>query len=126
MEKLQPQNIRTLALVGHGGAGKTAVTEAILFDTGAIPRMGKTDDGTAHTDYDPEEIHRKISVNAVPIVAAWEQTELNIVDCPGYVDFLPEVHAVLQDMDAAVLVVNGTHAVEAQTEKVWGYCKQLE
>ncbi|MBI3892493.1 MAG: elongation factor G [Candidatus Wallbacteria bacterium] len=126
MDKIAPENIRTLALVGHGSSGKTSLAEAILFDAGAIARMGKTDDGTAHTDYDPDEIHRKISINAVPITAMWQGTELNVVDCPGYVDFLPEVLTVLQDMDAAVLVANALHSNEAQAGKVWNYCQQLE
>ncbi|MBI4869713.1 MAG: elongation factor G [Candidatus Wallbacteria bacterium] len=126
MDKIAPENVRTLALVGHGGTGKTSLTEAMLFDTGGITRMGKVDDGTAHTDYDPDEIHRRISINAVPITATWRETELNVVDCPGYVDFLPEVQTCLQDMDAAILVANAVHANEAQNAKVWSFCSQLE
>ncbi|MBI4871965.1 MAG: elongation factor G [Candidatus Riflebacteria bacterium] len=126
MPKFGPDKIRTLALIGHGGSGKTSLAEAILFDTGVIGRMGKTDDGTTRTDYDPDEISRHISINAVPIAVEWSDVELNIVDCPGYVDFLPEVNVVMQDMDAAAIVVNATAGCEPQTEKAWNSCKHYE
>ncbi len=126
MGQFTPDKVRTLALVGHGGSGKTSVAEAMLFNAGATSRMGKTDDGTTKTDYDADEIHRKISINSVPIAVDWKDCELNVVDCPGYVDFLPEVHSILKAMDAAVLVVNATSASEAQTEKVHDFCQELE
>jgi elongation factor G len=114
-----PAKIRNVALVGHGGAGKTTLTEALLFCAGAVPRQGRVEDGTTTTDFDAEEVKRKISVSLALAPFEYEGHKINIIDCPGYADFVGEVDAALSAADLVVFVVSAVEGVEVQTEAVW-------
>jgi elongation factor G len=111
--------IRNVALVGHGGAGKTTLAEALLFMAGAIPRMGRVEDGNTVTDFDPEEQRRGISVSLALAPVEYEGHKINLIDTPGYADFVGDVIAALQAADVAVFVVSAVEGVEVQTEIAW-------
>jgi len=119
LKKYSVEAIRNVALVGHGGAGKTSLAEVMLFDTGAIDRLGRVDDGTATTDFDPDETRRTMSINAALAPFEWREKKINVVDCPGYLDFVGEVGSSLRVADAAVLVIAGPAGVEVGTETGW-------
>lgn len=123
MAKFTPGAIRDLALVGHGGSGKTTLTESFLFNSGAIGRMGSVDDGSCKTDYDPEEVARKISINSVPATIEWGSAQITAFDSPGFADFTPEVKSVLHNLDGVLLVLNAGGGVEAQASRYWHYCR---
>jgi len=112
-------NIRNVALVGHGGAGKTSLAEALLLCAGAIPRLGKVEDGTTVCDFDPEEQRRRISVSLALAPFELEGTKVNVLDTPGYADFVGDVGAALQAADLALFVVSAVEGVEVQTEIAW-------
>lgn len=124
MDKYSLENIRNIILLSHGGAGKTSLAEAILFSAGAISRMGKVDDGSSTSDYDPDEVKRKISINLSLLPCAWQDTKINILDAPGYADFVGEVKAGMRVCEGAVIVVCATSGVEVGTEQSWGYCEE--
>jgi elongation factor G len=119
MKDYAVDKIRNIAFVGHGSSGKTSLTAAILFDTGATSRLTKVDKGNTVTDYDPDEIERKISINAAVCYCEWKDHKVNIVDTPGYSNFLWDTKATLRAVDAAVIFVCGVAGVEVGTEKVW-------
>ena len=119
MKTFPPARIRNVALVGHGGAGKTTLAEALLFCAGAIPRQGRVEDGTTTTDFDAEEVKRKISVSLALAPFEYEGHKINLIDCPGYADFVGEVDAALSAADLVVFVVSAVEGVEVQTEAVW-------
>ncbi len=111
--------IRNVAVVGHGGVGKTTLVEALLFVAGAVERMGRVDDGTATTDFDPEEVRRKMTINTATAPLEWQDHKVNLLDTPGYPDFVGEAYAALRVADAAVFVVDALSGVQVQTEKLW-------
>ena len=111
--------IRNVAVIGHGGTGKTTLVEALLFEAGAIDRLGRVDDGNATTDYDPEEIRRKHSINLALAPLQWRGHKINLLDVPGYPDFVGEVASALRVVEGALLVVDGVSGVEVQTERGW-------
>lgn len=111
--------IRNVAVVGHGGVGKTTLVEALLFAAGAVERMGRVDDGTATTDFDPEEVRRKMTINTATAPVEWQDHKVNLLDTPGYPDFVGEAYAALRVADAAVFVVDALSGVQVQTEKLW-------
>ncbi len=119
MKSFPPQKIRNVALVGHGGAGKTTLAEALLFCAGAVSRQGRVEDGTTSTDFDAEEVKRRISLSVAMAPVEHDGHKLNILDCPGYADFLPDVAAALSVADLVVFVVSAVDGVEVQTEVVW-------
>ena len=119
MKSFPPAKIRNVALVGHGGAGKTSLTEALLHCSGTINRKGRVEDGTTVTDFDAEEVKRQISVSASCAPFEHAGHKINIIDCPGYADFLPDVEAALSVADMAIFVVSAVEGVEVQTEIVW-------
>jgi elongation factor G len=116
--------IRNIAFVGHGGVGKTSLVEVILFAAGAVTRQGKVDDGTTTTDFDPDEIKRKISLNTTVAYCDYRGHRLNLVDTPGYGDFVADARAGLRAVGAAVVVVDAVAGVQVQTEKVWKYASE--
>jgi elongation factor G len=118
------EKIRNVALVGHGGAGKTSLAEALLFCSGAVPRMGKVDDGSTVSDFDPEEQRRKISVSLALAPIEVDGHKINVLDAPGYADFVGDVIAALQAADLALFVVSAVEGVEVQTEIAWRLAEQ--
>ncbi|HQA50400.1 MAG TPA: elongation factor G [Syntrophomonadaceae bacterium] len=112
-------NIRNVALVGHGGTGKTSLVEAMLFNTGATKRIGKVDDGNTVSDYLPEEIKRKITISSSLVPCEYREHKINVIDTPGYSDFYFEVVGAMRVVDSMVIVMSATAGVEVQTEIVW-------
>jgi elongation factor G len=123
MRVYKTAEIRNVAVVGHGASGKTSLVDALAFAAGTSKRHGSVKDGTALTDYTPDEIERKYSINLALGVAEWMDTKLNLIDTPGYLDFTGEALAGVHAADGAVVVVSGTGGVEVGTEKVWEYCE---
>ena len=119
MKDYSAENIRNIALAGHGSSGKTSLAAAILFDAGVTSRLTKVDKGNTVTDYDPDEIERKISINATPCFCEWADHKINIIDTPGYSNFLWDTRAALRAVDGAVVLVDAVAGVEVGTEKVW-------
>jgi elongation factor G len=126
MKVYDAPSIRNIAVVGHGGCGKTSLVSALLYDMGAANRLGRVEDGTAVTDFDPDEIERKISLQAALAYGEWKKTKVNLIDAPGYAVFVGEAMAALRVADAAVLVVDAMHGVEVQTEKDWALAAERE
>jgi elongation factor G len=118
-------NLRNLALVGHGHAGKTTLVSAMLQTAGATQRFGHVDDGTATTDYDEEEIARKMSISTGLAFVEWGKTKINLLDTPGFNMFVHEAKMVLPVVDSALVVVDGVAGVEVVTQRVWGYCDEF-
>jgi elongation factor G len=118
--------IRNVAFVGHGASGKTSLVDALAFVSGSGRRHGSIKDGTTLTDYSPDEIARKHSINLGLGYAEWLDTKLNLIDTPGYLDYFGEVVSGLYAADAAVVVLSGTGGVEVGTEKVWEICDHLQ
>jgi elongation factor G len=119
MNVYEPRTIRNVLLVGHSGAGKTTLVEAMLFTAGAITRMGKVEDGNTVSDFDAEEVRRGISVSASLAPVEWRGTKINVIDVPGYADFIGDVQGALRAADACLFVVSAVDGVEVQTEVVW-------
>jgi len=117
--------IRNVGIVAHGGAGKTTLTEAILFDAGATARLGKVEDGTTVTDFDEDEIKRRMSINAALAYCEWRGHKLNLIDTPGASIYLTDTRSCLSVLDSALVVVSGVSGVQVQTEKVWA-CAEAE
>ncbi len=126
MQQYTLENIRNLALLSHCGAGKTSASEAILFTAGAITRLGKVDDGSTTSDYDPDEVKRKISINLSLLPCQWKGTKINLIDTPGYSDFVGEVRAAMRVSEAAIIVVCAASGVEVGTEQMWAYCEEAD
>jgi elongation factor G len=118
------ENVRNVAVVGHGHAGKTSLVSAMLYTAGATQRLGRVDDGSATTDYDDEEVNRKMSISTALAYAEWGNTKINFLDTPGFNMFIHEAQIVLPVVDAALVVVDGVAGVEVMTERVWGYCDE--
>jgi elongation factor G len=119
VQSFPPARIRNVALVGHGGSGKTTLAEALLFCSGAINRQGRVEDGSTTTDFDPEEIKRGISLSLALAPVEHQGHKINLIDCPGYADFFGDVAAALSVADLAVFVVSAVEGVEVQTQVAW-------
>ncbi|MFB3819836.1 MAG: GTP-binding protein, partial [Candidatus Methylomirabilales bacterium] len=119
MKRPETAKIRNLALVAHGSAGKTTLTEAMLFTAGATNRLGRVEDGTTVTDFDEDEIRRKISISTAMAWAEWKGHRLTLLDTPGFAAFIPDANTVLRVVDGAVAVVGAPDGVKVQTEKLW-------
>src|SRR5574342_205358 len=118
------KEIRNVAVVGHGASGKTSLVDALAFVAGTSKRHGSVKDGTALTDYTPDEIERKYSISLAMAVAEWMDVKINLIDTPGYLDFTGDALAGIYAADAAVVVLAATAGVEVGTEKVWEYCER--
>ena len=125
METFPTAKIRNVVLVGHGGSGKTTLAEALLFTAGAIPRTGRVEDGTTVCDFDPEATKRRISVSLALAPLAFEGHKINVIDTPGYADFVTDVAAAMRVADLAVFVVSAVEGVEVQTEIAWRMADEL-
>jgi len=126
MTKYSINEIRNIALVGHGDSGKTSLTEAILYDSKMITRLGNIGQGNTTTDYDPREIKKGITINSAFAFLNWKNCTINIIDTPGYLDFITDTKSSLRVVDNAVLVVCGVSGVEVQTEKVWDFAEEYK
>jgi elongation factor G len=126
MKEYKTEQIRNVALVAHGGAGKTSLTEALLFNTGVLTRMGRVEDGTTVSDFDDEEIRRSLSLSTSLIPCEWQEHKVNVLDTPGFLDFVGEVKNALRVVEGAVVLVDAVAGVEVGTELVWGYAAERE
>ncbi len=117
--------IRTIALLSHGGAGKTSLVEAMLFDAGETTRLGKVDENTSVMDFEPEEINRKITISTSFNTLKWNKHQVNVIDTPGDFNFIAETKASLHGADAALVLVDAIDGVRVQTEKVWEFADEL-
>ncbi|MBN2395145.1 MAG: elongation factor G [Candidatus Atribacteria bacterium] len=126
MTKYDANCVRTFAIVGHGDSGKTSLTEAMLYDANMITRLGKIEQGNTVADYDPKEIKRGITINSSLAFLHWKDFIFNIIDTPGYLDFIIDTKSSLSVVDSALIVVCGVSGVEVQTEKVWDYADEFQ
>ncbi len=130
MKVYEGAHLRNLALIGHGHAGKTTLVSAMLYTAGAVPRLGRVDDGSATTDYDEEEIARKMSISTGLAFVEWgkpdSRVKINLLDTPGFNMFVHEAKMVLPVVDAALVVVDGVAGVEVVTQRVWAYCNDID
>jgi elongation factor G len=125
MKEFTPEHLRNLAIIGHGGAGKTSLTEAMLFSAGSTTRLGKVEEGNTLSDYHPDEIERQISINTSLLCCEWKTHKINILDTPGYLDFTGEVKASLRVADTAVVLLKAVEGAEVGTEIVWKYTQEF-
>jgi elongation factor G len=119
LKSYKTEQIRNVALISHGGAGKTSLAEALLFTSGAINRLGKVEAGNTVTDFESDEIKRQVTIGTALAPLEWENVKINLLDTPGFFDFFADVQAALRVADSAVVVVCGVSGVEVGTEKVW-------
>jgi elongation factor G len=124
MLQYTPDRIRNVGLFAHGGAGKTSLAEAMLFDTKTVTRLGRVEDGNTVCDFDPDEIKRRISVNTAIAPLVWRETKINVVDSPGYADFVGDVKSALRVIDAAIIVMDASAGVEVGTEQAWRFAEE--
>ena len=125
MKENTADTVRNIALVGHGGAGKTSCAEGMLFAAGTTSRLGKVEEGNTVSDYHPDEIERRISINTSLMFCDWKGVKLNIIDSPGYIDFTGEVKSALRVADTALIMLKAFEGAEVGTEIVWGYTKEF-
>ena len=126
MKVYRTDEIRNVVLLGHGGSGKTSLAEAMAYVSGATSRMGKIADGNTISDFDKEEQKREFSISTSLVPIEWEKAKINILDTPGYFDFVGEVEEAVSAADAAVIVVSGKAGVEVGTEKAWELCDKYK
>ncbi|MGQ9824224.1 MAG: elongation factor G [Desulfotomaculales bacterium] len=121
MKNYPTEKVRNIGVVAHGGAGKTSLVEAMLFNTGAITRLGRVEDGTTTADYLPEEISRQITIHTSLVPCEWRGCKINALDTPGFADFIADVKAALRVADSLLFVISAVDGVEVQTEVIWDY-----
>ena len=119
MKTYAAERIRNVGLFSHGGAGKTSLSEAMLFTTGAVTRLGRVEDGNTVSDWDPDEAKRGMSISTSVIPIEWREHKLNILDTPGYADFVGDVKAAASVVDCAVILLDASAGVEVGTEMAW-------
>ncbi len=124
MKSYSANEVRNIVILGHSGAGKTTITEAALYFSGATKRFGKVDEGNTTSDYDAEEIRRKVSITTSIIPVEWNNKKINFLDTPGYFDFVGEAKASISIADASLIVVSAKSGVEVGTEKAWEYSEE--
>jgi len=125
LKEYTTDHLRNVVLLGHGSSGKTSLAEAMLFSSGATNRMGRVEDGSTTTDFDEEEIRRRISLSLATAPVEWKDHKINVLDTPGYTDFIGEVISAIRVADLALLLVDPVGGVEVGTELVWGYADAL-
>lgn len=126
MKIYSSEQIRNVALLGHGGSGKTTLTEAVAKVVGIIKRQGKVEEGNTISDFDKEEIKRGFSINTACIPIEWQDCKINLLDTPGYFDFMGEAKEATRVADSAIIVVSGKSGVEVGTEKAWEYAEEMD
>lgn len=126
MAKIEVEKIRNVAVIAHGGAGKTSLVEAMLFDAGSIDRLGNVEDGNTVTDFEPEEIERKISISSSIAFCDWKGYRINLIDTPGFINFLEDTRGCLRAVDGAIVIVSAISGVKAETQKIWKYASDFE
>jgi elongation factor G len=126
MADIDVEKIRNVAVIAHGGAGKTTLVEAMLFDSGSIDRLGSVEDGTTTTDCEPEEIARKITITSSLSFCNWDGHKFNLIDTPGFINFVEDARGCLRAVDGAVIIVSAISGVKAETEKLWRYVCEFE
>jgi elongation factor G len=126
MPKYGLDNTQNIVLLSHGGAGKTLLSEAMLFNAGVISRMGKVDDGSSVSDYEPEEAKRRISISLSILPLIWRERKFNILDTPGYTDFVGEVKAGIRVSNGGLILVDAVSGVQVGTEMVWNYAEEAK
>ena len=119
------ENTRNVVIVSHGGAGKTILTEAMLFAAGATDRMGRVEEGNTVTDFEPEEINRKSSISSAAAFCEWGGNKITLIDTPGYINFLEDAKACVRAADGAVVIMSPISGIKAETEKVWEYLNEF-
>ena len=124
MKVYDAAHIKNIAVVGHGGDGKTTLVEAFLYNSGAIERRGKVEDGNTTTDYDPEEAKRGISLTTAMAPVEWKGTKLNFIDAPGFFDFVGETTQAYHMADCALILANAFSGVSVGAEKAYKFCKK--
>ncbi len=126
MNVFTTDNIRNVVLLGHGGCGKTSLVEAMAYVSGLTTRVGKVTDGNTISDYDKEEIKRKFSISTAVVPIIWNNCKINVLDAPGYFDFVGEAEEAVSAADAAIIVVSGKAGVEVGTQKAWELCEKYK
>ncbi|MDP3443034.1 MAG: GTP-binding protein, partial [Ignavibacteria bacterium] len=126
MKEYNADAIRNIAFIGHGGSGKTSISELMLFTGGQINRIGKVDEGNTISDFNSNEIERKISIAASPLHVEWQNTKINILDTPGFPDFIGQVISSLHIVDTAISVIKSAEGVEVGTESTWEFIKKYK
>ncbi len=126
LKRYSVDKIRNVGLFSHGGSGKTSLAEALLFTAGVIDRLGKATEGTTAMDYDPEEVKRKITINTALAPIEWKDHKINLVDTPGYLDFVGDVVAAMRVVDGALILVDAVSGAEVGTEKVWDFATERQ
>ena len=126
MNVFTTDKIRNVVLLGHGGAGKTSLLEAMAFLAGQTSRMGKITDGNTISDFDKEEQKRHFSINTTVVPVIWEDTKINFLDAPGYFDFAGEAEEAASVADSAIIVVSGKNGIEVGTKKAWAICEKYK
>jgi elongation factor G len=125
MKAFSTENIRNLAVIGHGDAGKTQLASSLLYVAGSTPRWGKVGDGTTVTDYEDDSIARKVTLNNNFAYLEYKDTKINLIDTPGYAAFVSHARPALRVADCALVVVDGVNGIEVQTEKTWSYANEF-
>lgn len=124
MKQYPAERIRNIGLFSHGGAGKTSLVEAFLLVSGGTNRLGRIEDGSTTSDFDPDEIKRAMSISTSVIPIEWEDHKINVLDVPGYADFIGEAHAAIRVVDGAVILIDSSAGVEVGTERLWNMCDE--
>src|SRR5918912_215493 len=125
MKVYSGSEIRNVAIAGHNDTGKTTLVSQLLFNAGATTRLGRIDDGTTTTDFDPDEIERKHSISCAMAFVEWKDTKINLLDTPGFGIFVMEAKGALRVADSAAVLVSGVTGVEVTTEKVWKFAEEF-
>src|SRR3990172_8826996 len=125
MKEYAVENMRNVAIISHGGAGKTTLAEAMLFAAKATDRFGRVEDGNTVTDFEPEEIARKSSISSAAAFLEWNNKKITLVDTPGYINFIEDAKGCMRAVDGAVVILSPISGIKAETEKVWEYANEF-